>query len=110
MVGGSAQTSVAEFHAAAPHFFKSSKKQNKYMLTDKFLESAEYISRRNQINKEINKTVIKTLPSAEQWRKTKEEKESLKLLKWKHFSALRTAGHNPTKRMNLAEPIKAIVS
>jgi hypothetical protein len=80
------------------------------MLTDKFLESAEYISKRNQMNKEINKTVIKVLPSGEQWQKSKEEKESLKLLRWRHFSALRAAGHNPTKRMNLAEPIKAIVS
>lgn len=80
------------------------------MLTDKFLESAEYISKRNQINAGIAKSIIKVLPSGEQWKKSKEERESLKLLKWRHFSALRAAGHNPTKRMNLAEPIRAIVS
>lgn len=80
------------------------------MLTDKFLDSAEYLSKRSQINKEINKTVMKVLPSAERWKKSKDEKVALKLLKWKHFSALREAGYNPTKRMNLADPITAIVS
>ena len=48
-------------------------------------------------------------PSAERWKKNADERVAVANLKHKLFTALREAGYDPRKRMNLSEPFKAII-
>jgi hypothetical protein len=64
-----------------------------------------------QISKNWNYTPksLSWNPSAERWKKTAGERVAVYNLKHKLFTALREAGYDPRKRMNLSEPFKAII-
>lgn len=64
--------------------------------------------RNNKIlQKEINKNVIPPGLSFERFKKTKEEKEKVKIAKLKHKAEMRRYGIDPKKQLNLtADDIK----
>ena len=75
-----------------------------------FMESPEYLSKRANMQAEINKDNYKPKDrSSEKWKKTPEEQLLLANLKLQLFTRLRKLGFNPKKRMNEFEPVRAVI-
>lgn len=80
------------------------------MVTQDFLNSQEYATKRAAINREINRNTYKpSTVSAERWQKTKSERTQLAEYKTNVLTDLLTAGLNPKRRMNVSAPIHIVL-
>jgi len=76
------------------------------MVTNDFLESKEYATKRENLQKEINRNCYNTKDtSSERWKKTPEERLSFATMMLNHRDSIRKAGFNPNKRMNISAPV-----
>ena len=80
------------------------------MVTKEFLESKEYATKREILQREINRNTYKPKEcSYEKWKKSPEEKLQLVTAKINHKNLIRKAGFDPKKRLNLPEPVSGKV-
>ena len=79
------------------------------MVTQDFLNSQEYATKRAAINREINRNTYKpSTVSAERWQKTKSERTQLAEYKANVLTDLLTAGLNPKRRMNVSARVHIV--
>ena len=76
------------------------------MVPKEFLDSKEYAIKRENLQKEINRSCYNTKEtSSERWKKTPEEKLTYATMILNHRDFIRKAGFNPNTRMNISEPV-----
>ena len=76
------------------------------MVTKEFLDSKEYLAKREAMQREINRTCYKTKEqSSERWKKTEDEQLKISASKLNHRNQVRRAGFDPNKRLNVSEPV-----